>query len=127
MEIEHATAGLLRLLGIPLNFSGTPAAVRHAPPALGEHTNEILTEFADSTLTKFRNCVRQALCEAETPKGGSQVAIRGQEPQEGGRRPPPRLFRNARTSAIARHLRLGSVAVRVVSVSINSTVELFRT
>jgi crotonobetainyl-CoA:carnitine CoA-transferase CaiB-like acyl-CoA transferase len=40
--IEHPTVGALRMLGIPFKFSGTPAAVRRAPPVLGQHTEEIL-------------------------------------------------------------------------------------
>lgn len=42
VELEHATAGKLRLLANPLQLSDTPATVRRAPPILGEHTREIL-------------------------------------------------------------------------------------
>jgi succinate--hydroxymethylglutarate CoA-transferase len=40
--VEHPTAGLLRLLGAPFKFSGTPTVVRRPPPLLGEHTDEVL-------------------------------------------------------------------------------------
>jgi crotonobetainyl-CoA:carnitine CoA-transferase CaiB-like acyl-CoA transferase len=43
--IAHPTVGALRMLGIPFKFSGTPAAVRLAPPTLGQHTEEILQEL----------------------------------------------------------------------------------
>ncbi len=46
VNLEHATAGAYRSLGIPMSFSGTPAAVRRAPPTLGEHTDEVLAELA---------------------------------------------------------------------------------
>jgi glutaryl-CoA transferase len=46
IEIEHATAGVIRSLGIPFSFSRTPAAVRRPPPALGQHTDEVLRELA---------------------------------------------------------------------------------
>ena len=46
IEIEHATAGLVRALGIPFSFSRTPAAVRRPPPPLGQHTDEVLAELA---------------------------------------------------------------------------------
>jgi len=46
IEIEHATAGLFRALGIPFSFSRTPAAVRRPPPPLGQHTDEVLAELA---------------------------------------------------------------------------------
>jgi crotonobetainyl-CoA:carnitine CoA-transferase CaiB-like acyl-CoA transferase len=40
--VEHATAGALRVLGVPIKLSETPGSVRTAPPALGQHTREIL-------------------------------------------------------------------------------------
>jgi crotonobetainyl-CoA:carnitine CoA-transferase CaiB-like acyl-CoA transferase len=42
--VEHATAGPLRVLGVPIKLSETPGAVRTAPPALGQHTRQILQE-----------------------------------------------------------------------------------
>jgi formyl-CoA transferase/CoA:oxalate CoA-transferase len=42
-EVEHATLGTLRVLGIPVKLSETPGAIRRAPPTLGEHTDAILT------------------------------------------------------------------------------------
>jgi crotonobetainyl-CoA:carnitine CoA-transferase CaiB-like acyl-CoA transferase len=41
-SIEHAAAGVVRLLGIPIKLSDTPGAVRTAPPMLGQHTDAIL-------------------------------------------------------------------------------------
>jgi len=43
--VAHPTIGELKMLGIPFKFSGTPAAVRRAPPKLGQHTDEILGEL----------------------------------------------------------------------------------
>ncbi len=40
--VEHPAIGTLRMLGIPFKFSDTACSVRRAPPALGEHTDEIL-------------------------------------------------------------------------------------
>jgi crotonobetainyl-CoA:carnitine CoA-transferase CaiB-like acyl-CoA transferase len=42
--VEHATAGALRVLGVPVKLSDTPGAVRTAPPALGQHTAQILRQ-----------------------------------------------------------------------------------
>jgi crotonobetainyl-CoA:carnitine CoA-transferase CaiB-like acyl-CoA transferase len=42
-HLEHAKAGLLRLVGTPLKFSDTPADIRTPPPILGEHTDSVLT------------------------------------------------------------------------------------
>ena len=41
-QIEHPTAGSLRLAGIPYTLSETPGSIRLAPPLLGQHTEEIL-------------------------------------------------------------------------------------
>jgi formyl-CoA transferase len=43
-EIPHPTIGTLRLGGIPIKYSETPAAIRLHPPLLGEHTDEVLAE-----------------------------------------------------------------------------------
>ena len=40
--VEHATAGTLRLLGVPIKLSDTSGVVRCAPPALGQHTEAVL-------------------------------------------------------------------------------------
>jgi len=48
VEIEHPTAGLLHLLGLPVKLSATPGGVRHAPPVLGQHSTEILTDLGPS-------------------------------------------------------------------------------
>lgn len=42
VELEHKAAGLLKMTGTPLKFSGTPGAVRTPPPLLGEHTRPVL-------------------------------------------------------------------------------------
>ena len=43
-ELEHRDAGKVRMVGPLANFSGTPLEAS-APPALGEHTDEILREL----------------------------------------------------------------------------------
>ena len=41
VEVPHPTAGSIRLTGLPVKFSGTPASIRLAPPLLGQHTAEV--------------------------------------------------------------------------------------
>ena len=41
-ELQHPTAGTLRVVGCPIRLTRTPATVRTAPPLLGQHTNDIL-------------------------------------------------------------------------------------
>jgi len=45
MEIEHPTAGKVRMAGIPVKFSVTPASLRLPPPLLGEHNEPILSNW----------------------------------------------------------------------------------
>jgi crotonobetainyl-CoA:carnitine CoA-transferase CaiB-like acyl-CoA transferase len=43
--VEHAAAGTLKVLGVPIKLSGTPGSVRTAPPMLGQHTAQVLAEI----------------------------------------------------------------------------------
>jgi crotonobetainyl-CoA:carnitine CoA-transferase CaiB-like acyl-CoA transferase len=55
--VEHATLGTVRTLGLPIKLSDTPGAVRAAPPALGQHTDQILrTDLAltDAEIARLR-------------------------------------------------------------------------
>ena len=55
--LQHSSAGPVQVLGVPVKLSATPGDVRRAPPALGEHTEEILTEdlgLAASQITEMR-------------------------------------------------------------------------
>jgi crotonobetainyl-CoA:carnitine CoA-transferase CaiB-like acyl-CoA transferase len=44
-SVEHATAGMLKVVGVPIKLSETPGSVRTAPPTLGQHTDAILREL----------------------------------------------------------------------------------
>jgi formyl-CoA transferase len=45
IEVDHPTAGKVRMAGIPVKFSVTPAAVRLPPPLLGQHNETILKSW----------------------------------------------------------------------------------
>lgn len=47
IEVEHPTAGPVRLTGFPYKLSETPADVHRPPPMLGEHTESVLTDLLD--------------------------------------------------------------------------------
>ena len=48
VEVEHSRIGPVETLGSPVKFSRTPTSIRRGPPALGEHTREVLVEFGYS-------------------------------------------------------------------------------
>jgi crotonobetainyl-CoA:carnitine CoA-transferase CaiB-like acyl-CoA transferase len=57
VEVEHPTAGRVRLPGIPVRFGGTPAAIQGPPPRLGEHTDHVLRTvlgFTDTDIAELR-------------------------------------------------------------------------
>jgi formyl-CoA transferase len=47
VEIEHPTAGAVKIAGIPFLMSETPPDIRRHPPLLGEHTEEVLKNELD--------------------------------------------------------------------------------
>ncbi len=42
VEMEHPSAGTIKIVAFPVQLSETPAKIKSATPALGEHTEEIL-------------------------------------------------------------------------------------
>jgi formyl-CoA transferase/CoA:oxalate CoA-transferase len=55
-HLEHAAAGAIRTLGVPIKLSDTPGAVRTPPPQLGEHTDAVLRDlgFAAEEIARLR-------------------------------------------------------------------------
>jgi len=45
IEVEHPRAGRLPLVGSPLRLSSTPVQYAMAPPLLGQHTEEVLSQL----------------------------------------------------------------------------------
>jgi crotonobetainyl-CoA:carnitine CoA-transferase CaiB-like acyl-CoA transferase len=48
-DLEHAAAGAIRVLGVPIKLSDTAGSVRQPPPVLGQHTDSILGELGMSS------------------------------------------------------------------------------
>ncbi|NIA72506.1 CoA transferase [Pelagibius litoralis] len=48
--IEHPTLGSVTLVGSPVHLSDAPLVVRHVPPRLGEHNQEVLAEIGREVL-----------------------------------------------------------------------------
>lgn len=45
VTMKHAKAGEIKAIGNPITMSETPVTVRHVPPQVGEHTEEVLSEM----------------------------------------------------------------------------------
>ena len=47
IDLPHPLAGegTVPLIANPVKLSGTPVRYRYAPPTLGQHTDEVLTEI----------------------------------------------------------------------------------
>jgi len=58
VEMMHPTAGSVKVTGSPLKFSRTPVQMTSHPPLLGQHTDEVLSEYLGYTadeITDLRN------------------------------------------------------------------------
>jgi len=57
VETEHSECGPVKLVNTPFKFSNSQPGVRTAPPTLGQHTDEILTErlgYESAAITSLR-------------------------------------------------------------------------
>jgi crotonobetainyl-CoA:carnitine CoA-transferase CaiB-like acyl-CoA transferase len=45
LDYLHPALGTMRTIGQPIQFDGTPRSVARPPPALGEHSREVLESF----------------------------------------------------------------------------------
>jgi len=43
-DVEHPTLGTIKMVNTPVKYSFSQPGIRHPPPTLGQHTNEVLEE-----------------------------------------------------------------------------------
>lgn len=74
VEVEHATLGPVKTIGLPIKFSETPGKVRSGAPVYGEHTREVLSEygFDDQQIAAFEK--EGAVAAASAREGKQHVA-----------------------------------------------------
>ncbi len=61
LEVDHPTAGKVRMAGIPVKFSETPGSVRRPPPLLGEHNEAVLKDWLGMSATKIDELKRDKI------------------------------------------------------------------
>lgn len=56
-EMDHPTCGKIKVTGVPVKLSKTPGEVILAPPTLGQHTHEVLTQvlgYSDPEIERLK-------------------------------------------------------------------------
>jgi len=53
--------GDVSLIGSPVKMSATPVSYRHAPPTLGQHTNEILAEMLGMDEEEYKELAQKGV------------------------------------------------------------------
>jgi crotonobetainyl-CoA:carnitine CoA-transferase CaiB-like acyl-CoA transferase len=57
-EVRHPADGNLKMVGLPVKFSGTQPSIRSAPPMLDQHTEEVLRDvlgYSSDKIEQLRN------------------------------------------------------------------------
>jgi crotonobetainyl-CoA:carnitine CoA-transferase CaiB-like acyl-CoA transferase len=61
VEVEHPTAGTVRMAGIPVKLSATPASIRLPPPLLGQHSEEVLQTWLEMSREEIAELKRKSV------------------------------------------------------------------
>ena len=72
LEVEHPTAGSIKLAGFPFKFSDTPATIRRPPPLLGQHTEQVLSELLGDFQQDWQPSERRGGSSNLRMRGGSR-------------------------------------------------------
>ncbi|MFA7620877.1 MAG: CaiB/BaiF CoA-transferase family protein [Aminobacteriaceae bacterium] len=61
VEMLHPVAGPIKIPGVPIKFSGTPAEVETPAPLLGEHTDRILSSYLGLSASELDELKKDAV------------------------------------------------------------------
>lgn len=61
VEVDHPTAGKLKMPGVAIKLSETPGAILTAAPTLGQHNTDILKEYLDYTDEKIAGLLQDGV------------------------------------------------------------------
>lgn len=60
-EVDHPIAGKVKLVGPAVTYSYASNIVRSPPPALGQHTSEVLKNILKYSDDKIKNLIAQKI------------------------------------------------------------------
>ena len=60
-EVDHSACGPMKLVSPPVKFSESKPSIRSAPPTLGQHTDEILTDVLGMKLDEIESLKSQGV------------------------------------------------------------------
>jgi crotonobetainyl-CoA:carnitine CoA-transferase CaiB-like acyl-CoA transferase len=61
IEVQHPALGPVPMVASPMNFSASPVQYHRAPPALGEHTEEVLGEWLQLSDDELRSLHQRSI------------------------------------------------------------------
>jgi len=61
VEVEHPTAGKIKIPGIPIKLSNTPGSIRSPAPLYGQHTREVLCNLLEISTEDLEELNRQGV------------------------------------------------------------------
>ena len=79
--VDHLTAGAVQVLGVPIKLSGSPGAVRAAPPTLGQHSDRILEHDCGYSAAEIARLRTAGTLGSPPPDLTSEPRTRNEEPR----------------------------------------------
>jgi CoA:oxalate CoA-transferase len=61
IDVDHPTAGKVKMSGIPIKLSKTPGSIRSPPPIYAQHTKEVLCNLLEMSNEDFEELSRQGV------------------------------------------------------------------